>query len=67
MRQKKTKIIAMTVRKREAAEQTVGTTSFYYENAGVKASQTERSQKRERKQSKREMNEVKRNFVIRQK
>ncbi len=36
-------------------------------NAGVKASQTERSQKRERKQSKREMNEVKRNFVIRQK
>lgn len=36
-------------------------------NAGVKASQTERSQKHERKQSKREMNEVKRNFVIRQK
>ncbi|MGU7831930.1 YutD family protein [Streptococcus suis] len=40
---------------------------FTMKNAGVKASQTERSQKRERKQSKREMNEVKRNFVIRQK
>ncbi len=40
---------------------------FTVKNAGVKASQTERSQKRERKQSKREMNEVKRNFVIRQK
>ncbi|WP_449454810.1 YutD family protein [Streptococcus suis] len=40
---------------------------FTTKNAGVKASQTERSQKRERKQSKREMNEVKRNFVIRQK
>ncbi|HFR3469119.1 TPA: YutD family protein, partial [Streptococcus suis] len=40
---------------------------FTMKNAGVKASQTERSQKHERKQSKREMNEVKRNFVIRQK
>ncbi|WP_074411448.1 YutD family protein [Streptococcus suis] len=40
---------------------------FTMKNAGVKASQTERSQKRERKQSKREMNEVKRNLVIRQK
>ncbi|HEL1654349.1 TPA: DUF1027 domain-containing protein [Streptococcus suis] len=40
---------------------------FTMKNAGVKASQTERSQKRKRKQSKREMNEVKRNFVIRQK
>ncbi|MBS7882959.1 YutD family protein [Streptococcus suis] len=40
---------------------------FTMKNAGVKASQTERSQKRERKQSKREMNEVKRNFVTRQK
>lgn len=40
---------------------------FTMKNAGVKASQEERSQKRERKQSKREMNEVKRNFVIRQK
>ncbi|ASW50179.2 YutD family protein [Streptococcus suis] len=40
---------------------------FTMKNAGVKASQTERSQKRERKQSKREMNEMKRNFVIRQK
>ncbi|HEM5202355.1 TPA: DUF1027 domain-containing protein [Streptococcus suis] len=40
---------------------------FTMKNAGVKASQTERSQKRERKHSKREMNEVKRNFVIRQK
>ncbi|HEP1786966.1 TPA: DUF1027 domain-containing protein [Streptococcus suis] len=40
---------------------------FTMKNAGVKAGQTERSQKRERKQSKREMNEVKRNFVIRQK
>ncbi|HEM4882800.1 TPA: DUF1027 domain-containing protein [Streptococcus suis] len=40
---------------------------FTMKNAGVKASQTERSQKRERKQSKREMDEVKRNFVIRQK
>ncbi|HEL1986005.1 TPA: DUF1027 domain-containing protein [Streptococcus suis] len=40
---------------------------FTMKNAGVKASQTERSQKRERKQSKREINEVKRNFVIRQK
>ncbi|MBY5023470.1 YutD family protein [Streptococcus suis] len=40
---------------------------FTMKNAGVKASQTERSQKRERKQSKREMTEVKRNFVIRQK
>lgn len=40
---------------------------FTMKNAGVKASQTERSQKRERKQIKREMNEVKRNFVIRQK
>ncbi|WP_105159659.1 YutD family protein [Streptococcus suis] len=40
---------------------------FTVKNAGVKASQTERSQKHERKQSKREMNEVKRNFVIRQK
>ncbi|HEM5310124.1 TPA: DUF1027 domain-containing protein [Streptococcus suis] len=40
---------------------------FTMKNAGVKASQTERSQKRERKQSMREMNEVKRNFVIRQK
>ncbi|WP_074414611.1 YutD family protein [Streptococcus suis] len=40
---------------------------FTMKNAGVKASQTERSQKRERKQSKREMNEAKRNFVIRQK
>ncbi|HEM3635007.1 YutD family protein [Streptococcus suis] len=40
---------------------------FTMKNAGVKASQTERSQKRERKQSKHEMNEVKRNFVIRQK
>ncbi|CYV05636.1 YutD family protein [Streptococcus suis] len=40
---------------------------FTMKNAGVKANQTERSQKRERKQSKREMNEVKRNFVIRQK
>lgn len=40
---------------------------FTMKNAGVKASQTERSQKRDRKQSKREMNEVKRNFVIRQK
>ncbi|HFU3704653.1 TPA: YutD family protein [Streptococcus suis] len=40
---------------------------FTMKNAGAKASQTERSQKRERKQSKREMNEVKRNFVIRQK
>ncbi|HEM6172305.1 TPA: DUF1027 domain-containing protein [Streptococcus suis] len=40
---------------------------FTMKNAGFKASQTERSQKRERKQSKREMNEVKRNFVIRQK
>ncbi|MDX5024210.1 YutD-like domain-containing protein [Streptococcus suis] len=40
---------------------------FTMKNAGVKASQTERSQKRESKQSKREMNEVKRNFVIRQK
>ncbi|CYU54505.1 YutD-like domain-containing protein [Streptococcus suis] len=40
---------------------------FTMKNAGVKASQAERSQKRERKQSKREMNEVKRNFVIRQK
>ncbi|CYU58717.1 TPA: YutD family protein [Streptococcus suis] len=40
---------------------------FTMKNAGVKASQTERSQKCERKQSKREMNEVKRNFVIRQK
>lgn len=40
---------------------------FIMKNAGVKASRTERSQKRERKQSKREMNEVKRNFVIRQK
>ncbi|HEL1592692.1 TPA: DUF1027 domain-containing protein [Streptococcus suis] len=40
---------------------------FTMKNAGVKASHTERSQKRERKQSKREMNEVKRNFVIRQK
>ncbi|MBO4110500.1 DUF1027 domain-containing protein [Streptococcus suis] len=40
---------------------------FTMKNAGVKESQTERSQKRERKQSKREMNEVKRNFVIRQK
>ncbi|HFI0127426.1 TPA: YutD family protein [Streptococcus suis] len=40
---------------------------FTMKNAGVKANQAERSQKRERKQSKREMNEVKRNFVIRQK
>ncbi|WP_170245346.1 YutD family protein [Streptococcus suis] len=40
---------------------------FTMKNAGVKASQTERSQKHERKQSKREMNEVKCNFVIRQK
>lgn len=40
---------------------------FTMKNAGVKASQTERSQKHERKQSMREMNEVKRNFVIRQK
>ncbi|HEM3499936.1 MULTISPECIES: YutD-like domain-containing protein [Streptococcus] len=40
---------------------------FTMKNAGVKASQTERSQKREHKQSKREINEVKRNFVIRQK
>ena len=40
---------------------------FTMKNAGVKANQAERSQKRDRKQSKREMNEVKRNFVIRQK
>lgn len=40
---------------------------FTMKNAGAKSSQTERGQKRDRKQSKREMNEVKRNFVIRQK
>ncbi|HFU4216812.1 TPA: YutD family protein [Streptococcus suis] len=40
---------------------------FTMKNAGVKASQTERSQKRDRKQNNREMNEAKRSFVIRQK
>lgn len=36
-------------------------------NAGAKASQSERGQKRDRKQNNREMNEAKRSFVIRQK
>ncbi|HFI0144430.1 TPA: YutD family protein [Streptococcus suis] len=40
---------------------------FSMKNAGVKAIQTERSQKRDRKQNNREMNEAKRSFVIRQK
>ncbi|MFM0899201.1 DUF1027 domain-containing protein [Streptococcus suis] len=40
---------------------------FTMKNAGVKANQTERSQKRDRKQNNREMNEAKRSFVIRQK
>ncbi|HFI0978411.1 TPA: YutD family protein [Streptococcus suis] len=41
--------------------------NFTMKNAGVKANQTERSQKRDRKQNNREMNEAKRSFVIRQK
>ncbi|HFI0177329.1 TPA: YutD family protein [Streptococcus suis] len=40
---------------------------FTMKNAGVKANQAERSQKRDRKQNNREMNEAKRSFVIRQK
>ncbi|HFI0344440.1 TPA: YutD family protein [Streptococcus suis] len=40
---------------------------FTMKNAGVKVNQTERSQKRDRKQNNREMNEAKRSFVIRQK
>ncbi|HEL1619239.1 TPA: DUF1027 domain-containing protein [Streptococcus suis] len=40
---------------------------FSMKNAGVKANQTERSQKRDRKQNNREMNEAKRSFIIRQK
>nr|WEJ76003.1 YutD family protein [Streptococcus suis] len=40
---------------------------FTMKNAGIKANQTERSQKRDRKQNNREMNEAKRSFVIRQK
>ncbi|HFI0049189.1 TPA: YutD family protein [Streptococcus suis] len=40
---------------------------FTMKNAGVKANQAERSQKRDRKQNYREMNEAKRSFVIRQK
>ncbi|HFU4463709.1 TPA: YutD family protein [Streptococcus suis] len=40
---------------------------FSMKNAGVKTSQTERSQKRDRKQNNREMNEAKRSFIIRQK
>lgn len=40
---------------------------FTMKNAGVKANQKERSQKRDRKQNNREMNEAKHSFVIRQK
>ncbi|HFI0633013.1 TPA: YutD family protein [Streptococcus suis] len=40
---------------------------FSMKNAGVKTSQMDRSQKRDRKQNNREMNEAKRSFIIRQK